>query len=75
MISIVTFSRSSQVEEMQSSDLYPYIHSVAALVRRAASLPLALLEKEQLTAALHSAEEWRRGAADMFLKKVSYPNI
>ncbi|KAL0859382.1 hypothetical protein ABMA27_010573 [Loxostege sticticalis] len=59
----------AKVEEMQSKDLYPYMHSVEALVRRGQQIPLALFEKEQLAAALQSAREWKRGAADMFLKK------
>ncbi|XP_049881444.1 lysine-specific demethylase lid-like isoform X2 [Pectinophora gossypiella] len=59
----------AKVEEMQSKDLYPYMHSVEALVRRAQQIPLALYEKEQLAAALRSAKDWKRGAADMFLKK------
>ncbi|XP_045539798.1 lysine-specific demethylase lid [Papilio machaon] len=59
----------AKVEEMQSKELYPYLHSVEALARRGAQIPLALYEKDQLAAALHSAREWKRGAADMFLKK------
>ncbi|XP_041984302.1 lysine-specific demethylase lid isoform X2 [Aricia agestis] len=59
----------SKVEEMQSKELYPYMHSVEALVRRGSQIPLALYEKDQLAAALHSAHEWKRGAAEMFLKK------
>lgn len=55
---------------MQSKDLYPYMHSVEAVWRRGAQLPLALFEKDQLHAALLSAKDWKRGAADMFLKKV-----
>ncbi|KAL4712565.1 hypothetical protein ACJJTC_007581 [Scirpophaga incertulas] len=54
---------------MQSKDLYPYMHSVEALVKRSLSIPLVLYEKDQLAAALASAKEWKRGAADMFLKK------
>ncbi|XP_026730670.1 lysine-specific demethylase lid [Trichoplusia ni] len=59
----------SKVEEMQSKELYPYMHSVEALVRRGAAIPLALFEKDQLAQALASARNWKRGAADMFLKK------
>ncbi|CAH2238737.1 jg27662 [Pararge aegeria aegeria] len=59
----------AKVEEMQSKELYPYMHSVEALSRRGASIPLPLLEKQQLATALQSAKEWQRGAADMFLKK------
>ncbi|CAH0731719.1 unnamed protein product, partial [Brenthis ino] len=59
----------AKVEEMQSKELYPYMHSVEALARRGAALPLALLEKRQLAAALASARDWQQGAADMFLKK------
>ncbi|XP_063389796.1 lysine-specific demethylase 5-like [Cydia fagiglandana] len=58
-----------KVEEMQSKDLYPYMHSVEALVKRGQQIPLALYEKDQLAAALASAKEWKRGAGDMFLKK------
>lgn len=57
---------------MQSKDLYPYMHSVEAVWRRGAQLPLALFEKDQLQAALLSAQEWKRGAAEMFLKR-SWP--
>lgn len=56
---------------MQAKELYPYMHSVEALARRGAAIPLALAEKRQLAAALACARDWRRGAADMFLKKVS----
>lgn len=63
---------SIQVEEMQSKELYPYMHSVESVVRRGASIPLQLYEKDQLAQALQSARNWKRGAADMFLKKVSY---
>ncbi|XP_069362582.1 lysine-specific demethylase 5 isoform X2 [Maniola hyperantus] len=59
----------AKVEEMQSKELYPYMHSVEALSRRGASIPLPLLEKQQLSTALQSAKDWQRGAADMFLKK------
>ncbi|XP_047540881.1 lysine-specific demethylase lid [Vanessa atalanta] len=59
----------AKVEEMQSKELYPYMHSVEALSRRGAQIPLALLEKKHLAAALTSAQDWQRGAADMFLKK------
>ncbi|XP_028172031.1 lysine-specific demethylase lid isoform X3 [Ostrinia furnacalis] len=59
----------AKVEEMQSKDLYPYMHSVEALVRRGQQIPLALFEKDQLASALQSAREWKRGAAEMFLKK------
>ncbi|KAI5645924.1 PLU-1-like protein domain-containing protein [Phthorimaea operculella] len=59
----------AKVEEMQSKDLYPYMHSVEALVKRGQQIPLALFEKDQLATALLSAKEWKRGAADMFLKK------
>ncbi|XP_053618891.1 lysine-specific demethylase 5 isoform X2 [Plodia interpunctella] len=59
----------AKVEEMQSKDLYPYMHSVEALVRRAQQIPLLLYEKDQLAAALLSAKDWKRGAAEMFLKK------
>ncbi|XP_068624801.1 lysine-specific demethylase 5 [Battus philenor] len=59
----------AKVEEMQSKDLYPYMHSVENLVKRGQQIPLALFEKDQLAAALQSAREWKRGAADMFLKK------
>ncbi|XP_059047112.1 lysine-specific demethylase 5 [Achroia grisella] len=62
----------AKVEEMQSKDLYPYMHSVEVLVKRSQSIPLALYEKDQLAAALLSAKEWKRGAAEMFLKK-SWP--
>lgn len=55
---------------MQSKDLYPYMHSVETLVKKGQHLPLSLYEKDQLSAALHSAKEWKRGAAEMFLKKV-----
>ncbi|CAD0206331.1 unnamed protein product [Chrysodeixis includens] len=51
-------------------ELYPYMHSVEAVVRRGAGIPLALFEKDQLAQALASARNWKRGAADMFLKKV-----
>lgn len=47
------------------------MHSVENLVRKAAHIPLALYEKDQLAQALQSAKDWKRGAADMFLKKVS----
>uniref|UniRef100_A0A8R2CA09 [histone H3]-trimethyl-L-lysine(4) demethylase n=1 Tax=Bombyx mori TaxID=7091 RepID=A0A8R2CA09_BOMMO len=60
----------AKVEEMQSKDLYPYMHSVESVVRRGQQIPLALYEKDQLAAALQSAKEWKRGAAEMFLKKV-----
>ncbi|CAH2061130.1 unnamed protein product, partial [Iphiclides podalirius] len=59
----------AKVEEMQSKDLYPYMHSVENLVKRGQQIPLALFEKDQLAAALQSAREWKRGAAEMFLKK------
>lgn len=59
----------SKVEEMQSKELYPYMHSVESVVRRGASIPLQLYEKDQLAQALQSARNWKRGAADMFLKK------
>ncbi|CAG4990017.1 unnamed protein product [Parnassius apollo] len=59
----------AKVEEMQSKDLYPYMHSVENLVKRGQQIPLALFEKDQLAAALQSAKEWKRGAAEMFLKK------
>ncbi|CAB3255151.1 unnamed protein product [Arctia plantaginis] len=59
----------AKVEEMQSKELYPYMHSVENLVRKAAHIPLALYEKDQLAQALQSARDWKRGAADMFLKK------
>ncbi|XP_060807535.1 lysine-specific demethylase 5 [Amyelois transitella] len=58
-----------KVEEMQSKDLYPYMKSVEILVRRAQLIPVLLYEKDQLAAALLSAQDWKRGAADMFLKK------
>ncbi|KAJ0171214.1 hypothetical protein K1T71_013413 [Dendrolimus kikuchii] len=58
-----------KVEEMQSKDLYPYMHSVEALVKRAQQIPLALFEKDQLTLALQSAKKWKQGAAEMFLKQ------
>ncbi|CAG9570286.1 unnamed protein product [Danaus chrysippus] len=59
----------AKVEEMQSKELYPYMHSVEALCKRGAQIPVALLEKRHLAAALLSARDWQRGAADMFLKK------
>ncbi|KAJ8707550.1 hypothetical protein PYW08_010802 [Mythimna loreyi] len=59
----------SKVEEMQSKELYPYMHSVENIVRRGAHIPLSLYEKDQLAQALQSARDWKRGAADMFLKK------
>lgn len=57
---------------MQSKDLYPYMHSVEALVKKGLQIPLALYEKDQLAAALQSAKEWKLGAAEMFLKKVTF---
>ncbi|XP_072946087.1 lysine-specific demethylase 5 [Epargyreus clarus] len=59
----------AKVEDMQSKELYPYMHSVEALVKRASQIPIALYEKDQLAAALVSAREWKKGAAEMFLKK------
>lgn len=57
---------------MQSKELYPYMHSVEALSKKGAQIPIALLEKKHLASALQSAKDWQRGAADMFLKKVSF---
>ncbi|XP_038219317.1 lysine-specific demethylase lid isoform X1 [Zerene cesonia] len=59
----------AKVEEMQSKELYPYMHSVEALVKRGMQIPISLYEKDQLAAALQSAKEWKRGAAEMFMKK------
>ncbi|XP_045487990.1 lysine-specific demethylase lid [Pieris rapae] len=59
----------AKVEEMQSKELYPYMHSVEALVKRSMQIPISLFEKDQLAAALQSAKEWKRGTAEMFLKK------
>ncbi|XP_075987464.1 lysine demethylase 5 isoform X2 [Anticarsia gemmatalis] len=59
----------AKVEEMQSKELYPYMHSVESIVRKGAHIPLSLYEKDQLAQALQSARDWKRGAADMFLKK------
>ncbi|RVE52903.1 hypothetical protein evm_002380 [Chilo suppressalis] len=59
----------AKVEEMQSKDLYPYMHSVEALVKKGQQIPLLLYEKDQLASALLSAKEWKRGAAEMFLKQ------
>lgn len=59
---------------MQSKELYPYMHSVENIVRRGAHIPLCLYEKDQLAQALQSAREWKRGAAEMFLKKVLIPH-
>ncbi|CAH4036696.1 unnamed protein product [Pieris brassicae] len=59
----------AKVEEMQSKELYPYMHSVEALVNRSMQIPISLFEKDQLAAALQSAKEWKRGTAEMFLKK------
>lgn len=56
---------------MQSKELYPYMHSVENIVRRGTQIPLSLFEKDQLAQALQSARDWKRGAADMFLKRVS----
>ncbi|XP_030021765.1 lysine-specific demethylase 5B isoform X2 [Manduca sexta] len=59
----------AKVEEMQSKDLYPYMHTVETIVKKGQQIPLALYEKDQLATALQSAKEWKRGAAEMFLKK------
>lgn len=59
---------------MQSKDLYPYMHSVETLVKKSQAFPLMLLEKQQLATALHSAREWQKGAAEMFLKKPAPPD-
>nr|XP_049705710.1 lysine-specific demethylase lid isoform X1 [Helicoverpa armigera] len=59
----------SKVEEMQSKELYPYMHSVESIVKKGQQIPLQLYEKHQLQQALHSARDWQRGAADMFLKQ------
>ncbi|XP_050678384.1 lysine-specific demethylase lid [Leptidea sinapis] len=59
----------NKVEEMQSKELYPYMHTVETLVKRGAQIPISLYEKDQLESALESAKAWKRGAAEMFLKK------
>uniref|UniRef100_A0A2A4JRQ2 [histone H3]-trimethyl-L-lysine(4) demethylase n=1 Tax=Heliothis virescens TaxID=7102 RepID=A0A2A4JRQ2_HELVI len=58
-----------KVEEMQSKELYPYMHSVESIVKKGQQIPLQLYEKHQLAQALQSARDWQRGAADMFLKQ------